>query len=321
MKLSEKTLERIARRLATLLTVLVVVAVIFIGGMIYMNGRAVTSKTNSVVASTFSSTVTLVNDQPLRVVTKQQASSSVPLNIASATAPAKKPDTVIMQIPTSTPVATAPASTSTTSTSVVSYNLPYSIGVSNSFDADDGWAGWWGNVSQTAGVLSIGASATGTGSGAFFTGSYGWSNYSFSATIDWVKGQTFDLIARYQDSDDYVVCSYNEQQVGLVTMNLDQFIDGKQVNLAYGSVSNYNQLGGAGLPVAIEVHGDQGACGFDGHEISTAIDATTLTPTSWGAIGFSTWDPNTNNSEIVVHNVSVISGTYNLQTYGTQTNY
>jgi hypothetical protein len=118
-----------------------------------------------------------------------------------------------------------------------------------------------------------------------------------------------------------VVCNFSQQQQGLITMNLDQFVDGKQINLAWGSISNSNEIGEVGIPVAIEVHGDQGECGFNGHAISTIFDGTTLASTSWGAIGFNTWDPALNNSEIIVHNVGVSTDIYNLQAYGAQTNY
>ena len=313
-------------------TALVIAAVIFIGAMVYLSGRGATNANalNAVmpqanVSSTTSSTVVVENDTSSQILVKKETPITVPLKVTATTteiaAPVQGPETTT---PTSTPapVSVAAVLTPATSTTVASSSLPYSIGTfGNSFGDNDGWTSWWGNFSQANGVLTVGANATGTGGEAFFLGSYGWSDYTFQATIDWVKGQTFGLIARYESDQNYVVCDFTEQQVGLVTMNLDQFVDGKQTNLAWGSVSNYNELGGAGIPVAIEVHGNQGTCGINGHAISTVFDGTTLTPTLWGAIGFSTWDPAVNNSEIVVHNVGVTSGTFNLQAYGAQTNY
>jgi hypothetical protein len=176
------------------------------------------------------------------------------------------------------------------------------------------WAPWWGNVSQDSGFLTVGGDASSTGGGALLTGSSGWTDATFIATVDWVKGESFGLVARYQGDKNYVTCDFGQTQTGNVYMNLRQFVNGQQINLASGDISNYSGIGESGIIVGIEVQGNQGTCALDGHTISTQIAGTLLTQVQGGDIGFSTWDPTTNNSEITVHSVGVVSQAYNLGT-------
>ena len=311
MKLSQKSQQRLTKGLSILFTALVVVAVIFIGEMVYLSGKgatnadasnAVISRTN--VSSTASSTILTVNETSSQIFLKKETPIVVPLKINAT----NKEVTTTTPISSSTQVSMAPAQTPATSTTFTSANWPYSIGLpyNDGFNSDDGWVPWWGSFSQTNGVLTIGADASGTGGGALFTGSDGWTNYTFSANIDWVKGQTFGLVARYEGDKNYVVCNFSEVSTGTVYVNLRQFINGQELDLARGYI-NYNGAVDSNTSAAIEVQDDQATCGFDSQTITALITGDAINP-STGDIGFDTWDP----GEIIVNSVVVEAGSYNI---------
>jgi hypothetical protein len=222
---------------------------------------------------------------------------------------------------TATPPAAVTAAPVPTTTTTIPLTLPYSVGTfifGNGFKDGDGWSSWWGSSSETGGFLTVGASVDGTGGGVALAGSNGWTDYTFQATVDWLKGETFGIIARYVDDNNYVVCDFDEPQVGDVRMSIEQYVNGNEIDLANGNIENYNQVGGAGIDVAIAVQGSEGECAFNGNVISTLVASTAITPVQSGEIGFMTWDRTLGNSEIVVHTVGVTAGTYDLGTDSVQ---
>lgn len=214
---------------------------------------------------------------------------------------------------TTTPAASkAPVSTITTQT------LPYSIGTfGNGFADGDGWIASVGKISQSDGALTLISSGASTAGGTMLSGSTAWSDYTFQANVDWLKGEAFALVARYVDSNNYIVCTFDEFYLGDVHMSIHQHVGGKVMDLTDGNILNYNRQGGTNLSVALEVQGSQAACGFDGHAISTIIAGNSLVAPFNGEIGFTTWDAKPNNTEIVVKNIGVVTGAYTLGMYDT----
>ena len=161
--------------------------------------------------------------------------------------------------------------------------------------------------------MIIAAPGSSTGGGALLDGSGNWSNLTFTATLDWIQGETFGLVARYADDNDYVLCDFDEHAAGDVYISLKQYQAGKETELAQGDVFNYNQLGGANLTAAIQVNGNQATCSFNNHTVSTALAEDALVnPPAQGEIGFTTWNPAEGASEIDIKNVGVISAIYDL---------
>jgi len=317
---------------AIFFTTLVIVAVTFVVGIAYMSGigsanhanlladvssvaspQAVTLSTTGAATSTASSTLGTTG------VTSTKTKYPVLKNNTTTVATVAAPQNSKSAAPT--PAASEPASPSTTPTLstmpkpsiIAALTLPYSIGTfSNNFVNGDGWNNWWGNSSQANGVLVVGANASSTGGGVLLQGSAGWGDYTFQTTVDWNKGETFGLIARYVDNKNYVVCEFDERFMGDVQMSIQQFVNGKKTDLARGDIKNYNQMGGANVIAGIEVQGDQALCAFRGHTISTLFANTALNPVQDGEIGFTTWNPATGNSQLVVHSVGVVSQAYSL---------
>lgn len=218
--------------------------------------------------------------------------------------------------PVSPPPPPPPPATPTEATTPIE-TLPYSIGTfNNAFVAGDGWTNWWGGSSESGGFLNIMATASSTGGGALLQGSGAWTDYTFQATVDWSQGETFGLVARYVDDNNYLVCEYDEKYVGEVHLRLDEHLDGNVIHLANGNVINYEEMGGPNIDAAIQVNGDQGECAFDGYIISSLIASNKIDPSlTYGEIGVTSWDPATDNSTIAVKSIGVVAGAYELGAY------
>lgn len=162
-------------------------------------------------------------------------------------------------------------------------------------------------------MLVIGASTSTTGGGALLDGGGAWTDYTFQATVNWNTGETFGIVARYVDDQNYLVCEFDEKNVGDLNIKLDQHLGGVVTHLADGDILNYDQAGGVNITADIQVKGDQGSCAFNGHTVSSLFTSQSIDPAlSHGEIGFTTWDPTVNNSQIMVKNVGVSKTIYRL---------
>jgi hypothetical protein len=176
-----------------------------------------------------------------------------------------------------------------------------------------GWTRWFGDVSQNGGILTIKSDTTSNGSGALLQGTANWEDYTFNAKLDWVVGQNFGLVGRYNTSGNYLVCEFSQQAAGTVTVLLNQHLNNDVKTLAIGLIRNYNELGGSDISASIQVKGDQVSCGFNYNSISTIVAGTRVDNSLLkGGIGFTTYDPIKKNSEIDVKSVGVALGTYYL---------
>lgn len=169
-----------------------------------------------------------------------------------------------------------------------------------------------GATSKTSSTLDVRANASGTDGGALLANSDSWTDYTFQAKLDWLKGSTFGLVARHADDGDYVLCTFEEETAGMVHIWLRQYHNYVPVILAGGTIPNYNQLGGADITAAIAVFGNQATCSFNYHSISTLTANSSLQPPLSGGIGFMTSDADVNNSEIIVKTVGVSQTKYDL---------
>jgi hypothetical protein len=193
--------------------------------------------------------------------------------------------------------------------------LPYSVGTfGNEFVPGDGWTDWVGDVSEANGLLTVSADPSTTVGNTLLSGSDGWSNYTFQANLDWIKGETLGLIAGYVDPKNYLVCEYDEPSPGTIYMSFQKHVDGVVTSLATADINNYEQMGGDGINVAIQVEGNIGTCSFNGQQVSTfaITSGAAITALHSGGIGFTIWDPQMNDGEIIVHNVGVMNGAYRL---------
>jgi hypothetical protein len=228
-------------------------------------------------------------------------------DIATTPMPAPEADTTVINAePSSTPgIAPVPTSEFRDFPGVVSStvkSLPYTI---SSFQSGDGWQGWWGDVAEASGTLIISADTSTTGGGALLAGSSVWSDYSFQATLDWLNGESFGLLARYTSRSDYLACEFDDTSPTTARMYLDRYVGGKGTTLAGGDIVAYQRSNRSNIVASISVKGTQATCSFNSQTISgDANGMLTGVPTS-GGIGFTTWDPNISSGEIIVKSVSV----------------
>ena len=201
---------------------------------------------------------------------------------------------------------TPPAQTPPTNTPLA---LPHS---ESNFTDDVNWIGTWGNVTTTnAGTLAISAmgESGGTGGSAYLQNADAWSNYNFTVTLDWPKGENFMLFANYIDDQNFVACSFTQLDSADVQIALQQRIKGIDYQLAKGQDQNLFAEGRSNIVASVQLHDTRGTCTFNGHSVSnTSGDSYTVNPPFRGSIGFSTWDPSSGNAQIIVKKILVQNG-------------
>lgn len=229
---------------------------------------------------------------------------TAPLSVATATTIAITPTitaTTTIVLPTVTSEATKTATVAPVPTEL---SLPYST---SDFNAAD-WGDGWGASGVTNGVLTVGSNAQNTSGGIFLNDSNSWQDYLITANIDWVKGELFTLIARRSDSNNYLECvfSYNDNVSEHVDIN--RVWNNQSESMAEeGTMSNNesNPISTNDMEVSMQVHGNVVECGINNAMITNNISIGMPPILLSGGIGFSTWDPQENNSEIIVKNLSV----------------
>ena len=161
---------------------------------------------------------------------------------------------------------------------------------------DNGCQKDWGSIDFKDGSMVIGANASTTGSAVFLDGTYLWQNYVFKADIRLIKGQVFSLTARYKDGKNYVACLFSDKSI-----KIEQVLNGEKKVLS--ELAGDFVFLGKNREVGIGVYDDVINCYLDGE---IAIKGYNLDQgLNHGGIGFKTWDPQVNNSELIVKSVSV----------------
>jgi hypothetical protein len=164
------------------------------------------------------------------------------------------------------------------------------------FKKDNGWIRDWGQVNFSDDSIIIGAHASTTGSAVFLDGTYLWQNYILKADVYPVKGQTFSLMARYKDGKNYTMCSFSD-----TSLKIEQVLDEERKTLS--EIKDNFKFIGRNRKVGIGVYDNTVNCYLDdkiaikGYNLDKSLDR--------GGIGFKTWDPEVNNSELVVQNIYV----------------
>ena len=141
------------------------------------------------------------------------------------------------------------------------------------------------------------ADASTTGSAVFLNGSWLWQNYDFSATVNFKKGRTFSLVARYYDENNYLSCNYGKNGIAI-----RQKIGSEENNIAEQN-GNFGYLEGKDIKVGIAINGNQAKC-FVSNRLIVATNLVDSKLTN-GGIGFRTWDPELNNSELLMKKIKV----------------
>lgn len=167
-------------------------------------------------------------------------------------------------------------------------NLPFY----DDFSKKLGWQATWGSVSYVDGGMNLSANSTATGSGAFLDGAKNWKDYTFNASIDTLHGGYVSLMARYQDNQNYAVCTYGHGRVKIEDLNAGNKV--KLIDVKAPTPPSQNGSFG------VRVKGTTIECLLNGQAVATA--ATSI---QTGGIGVKIWDERPENAQILVKRVLV----------------
>lgn len=159
-----------------------------------------------------------------------------------------------------------------------------------------GWVKTWGKISLADNSIILSSQPSTTGGSAFLEGSYLWRNYTFKSNVKLSNGQTFSLLARYKDDKNYASCVFSPEFI-----RVEQMLAGERKTV-YEELSDLGLIK-EGVDVGIEVNGSSLTCLVDGTPLLSVSNLNNIP--EHGGIGFQTWDPQTDNSEIVIKVVNV----------------
>lgn len=169
--------------------------------------------------------------------------------------------------------------------------LPY---VNAMTQASGDWVNTWGVHHWSPGGLAIRAEPDSTGATLFLDGSGGWQNYTVTGHFKLQRGQWARLLGRLSNDGNYVACHFSNTGV-----RVGQTLKGKTDILNEIDISVPVQDFRAGLTV----NGSRVDCQIDGQ---TAAYSERLAPElNYGGIGFSSYDPKPNNSQLEISEVRV----------------
>jgi peptidoglycan/xylan/chitin deacetylase (PgdA/CDA1 family) len=170
--------------------------------------------------------------------------------------------------------------------------LPYA----EDFTEDRGWVQTWGRLSMTDIALVLSSHATTTGASVFLDGTAHWHNYRFEAVIDWQQGQSLSLLTRFQNSENFVACTFSDGGI-----RIEERVHGEQRIVATATLEGALEKGT--FTPAMSVVGQTITCSIDDVLILSGDGLSPLLQK--GGIGFATWDAVPNNSTIRIRTINV----------------
>ena len=170
-------------------------------------------------------------------------------------------------------------------------DLPYL----DDFKKDNGWQKDWGQMEFRDDAMIINAHASTTGSAVFLDGTYLWQNYVFKADVYPAKGQVFSLMARYKDGKNYAMCSLSDRSI-----KIEQVLNGERK--IFSELKGDFVFIGRNREAGMGVYGNTVNCYLDGKIIIKGYNLNQSL--NQGGIGFKTWDPQVNNSELIIKEIS-----------------
>jgi peptidoglycan/xylan/chitin deacetylase (PgdA/CDA1 family) len=176
------------------------------------------------------------------------------------------------------------------------------IPFNDNFSENRGWVKTAGEL-QFEKVLKLISTSDRTSASASLDGTLPWTNYSFSADVSVIKGESVSLLSRYNDRSSYLSCNYTENYA-----SIKQKKDEIEIILAEtkGKIKNdarFAETDLSNIRLSMDVKNNQIICKINNEElISTDSAAVQLFN---GGIGIQSWDKKVNNSEVVVKKVDV----------------
>lgn len=170
--------------------------------------------------------------------------------------------------------------------------LPYSDAFSN----NAGWLTAWGNSELKNGLLLTRASTTEDSSMTFLNGTFDWTNYQASAKVRLLQGDSFAVVGRFANGNNYVSCDFTSSGA-----TLSQMIGGQET-VVVSSDNTIPFTSDQDMQVGIGVSGNIATCYSGG---APAVSGAISPSLNHGGVGFKTWDENVNNSSLLVSDLNV----------------
>lgn len=170
-------------------------------------------------------------------------------------------------------------------------NIPYM----DAFEKNNGWRSMWGELVFNDGKnMILRTTSTNSSAALFLDGTSEWRARNFFADIYTHKGESFTLLTRFQDDNNFIACIYTDKAI-----RLEETIDGKRAVRAEKMIKN--KLIGTTRNVGIKLEGTKGSCFLDNKNLVTGQLSTSHLDR--GGIGFKAWDPTPVNSEVEIKKV------------------
>lgn len=171
-------------------------------------------------------------------------------------------------------------------------NLPYY----DDLEKNNGWEKNWGSLNFADNSITIKADKSTTGSATFLNGTYLWNHYIFKAETYLKKGQVFSLVAGHKDNENYTACSFSDKYI-----RIEQVLNGEKKILS--ELKGNFRFIGKNRETGIGTYGDIVDCYLDGKIVARGFNQNK--EPNVGSIGFKTWDPQIDNSELIIKKISV----------------
>lgn len=164
------------------------------------------------------------------------------------------------------------------------------------FSQFNSWLTSDGNNEYKEGMFLLKAPLDSSSAISFLEGSKYWTDYTFSARVDWNKGNKIGIIARYTFDSNYLACEVSGNSAEIVSV-----YDGKEEVLNQGVIAdNYPKKD---LELKLKVEKNNVAC-LVNNQLAVASDKIRKEQLKGGA-GFKIGDNNVGNAEMAVKNVSI----------------
>ena len=162
------------------------------------------------------------------------------------------------------------------------------------------WQSIYGKIFMLDDTFHIGAGDLNKASLAVLHGSDGLVNYKMTATVDWFKGESFGLVTRYKDSENYASCDYSFDgaYVGLYLLSGGKSVLlGRSPRLPIPYIEPWRNRA-----FSVAVSGNDIKC-LVGEDVILQYSIPSMQKN--GGIGFSTWDRNNGNTDIAVKSIAI----------------
>lgn len=172
-----------------------------------------------------------------------------------------------------------------------------SVPYRDDFSADFGWKKTWGSIGLENKALHLQSITTTSGAFTFLDGTSHWKDYLYTVNAEWEKGTHASLIARFDDSNNYLACTFSDAAI-----RIDQKVGGQLETVV--KVANPVIIPKNNVSLSIVVDGPNTRCFIGSHLVAYAYNHNTSLDA--GGIGAEVWDVVKTNASLRIHSMSVL---------------